>query len=125
MIVSYIRSILLTPLSSEVSTRIYPITLPLDEPLPALVLQEISHKQYYSLDRYSRVQVSILAQSTDTEHGYDTAHRIRDKVLAVLNNHTGTDNTYRVQDIRHIGDTETIVDDSFAIYSDYEVIWTQ
>lgn len=127
MIISPIRSILVSALSDEVAERIYPLTLPLDEPLPAIVLHEISHKQSYSLDHYSRVQVSILAESTDTEFGYDVAHRIRDKILETLNNYTGSISGYRIQDVFHIGDTETIAEEtaSYVICSDFTIIWSK
>lgn len=129
MIVSYIRNLLINTaeIYADVADRIYPLTLPLDEPLPALVLHETAHQLGPYLSNISRVQVSIQTDSTDTEFGYDIAHRIRANVLTCLNLHSGTDETYRVHEIRHIGDTETIAQDtqSFAIYSVFEAIWTE
>jgi hypothetical protein len=128
MIVAAIRALLIssTAVSADVGSRIHPLILPQDGSLPAIVLQEISHHQEYSLDHLSRVQVSSLTESTATEYGYDVVHRIQDNVQAVLLNYRGVSANTQITDITHIGDVEMIEPDfgRFLIHSDYYVYWS-
>jgi hypothetical protein len=128
MIVAAIRSILTgTPaVLSDVSTRVYPLVVPEGTSLPALVMQEINHRQEFSLDHISRVQITTLAQSTGSEYGYDIAHRIRDSVRASLVGYSGMYGAVGIDDIRHIGDVEMMDTeiDRFLIHSDYYVYWS-
>lgn len=126
MIVAAIRSLLLTPTSADIGSRIYPLTLPQGASLPALILQEVNHVQEYSLDHLSRVQVSVLAGGSGSEHGYDLAHRVRDTVRSTLLNYRGIAGSTKIENIVHIGDVEMIEQelDRFLIHSDYYVYWS-
>lgn len=128
MIVAAIRSILTasTAVSADVSTRVYPLTIPADTAFPALILQEVTHLQHYSLQHVSRVQISTLATSSTTEYGYDIAHRIRDNIRTALMGYSGMYGSVGVEDITHIGDVEMMdtEEDRFLIHSDYYVYWS-
>ncbi|HWQ65023.1 MAG TPA: hypothetical protein VN429_11445 [Methanospirillum sp.] len=129
MIVGYIRGLLLSndKISTEVGDRIFPLKPPQDCDLPCIVLHETFHQQNQYLDHTSRVQVGVFAESTETEFGYDIAHRIAKVILERMNLYSGTNGEYRLHEVSHIGDTENIAEDpeSFAIYSDYYVLWSE
>lgn len=127
MIVAPIRSILLdSAVSEDVGERIFPLIKPEGEPLPVIILQEINHTQDYSLQHISRVQVTVLTETTETEHGYDIAHRIRDSARSALMGYSGIVDSTGIENISHIGDVEMMNDElnQFLIHSDYYVYWS-
>lgn len=128
MITAAIRSILTgnSAVSADVSTRVYPLNLPEGGTLPAIVLQEVNHTQHYSLQHLSRVQVSILTTTSESEYGYDIAHRIRDNARAALMGYSGMQGTTGVENVVHIGDVEMMEPEynRFLIHSDYYVYWS-
>jgi len=122
MIVGAVRTVLGTfaSVTADVSTRIYPLSLPETATLPAVILQEVTHKQEYSLDHFSRVQITAIAE-TGTECGYDVVHRIQDNIRAGFMPYQGG----VINEVIHIGDVE-MMDDAgrFLIHSDYYVNWS-
>lgn len=74
--------------TSIASTRLYPVLLPTDSPLPAATYQVISVTPLYSLD--TRVNLTKMRLQIDTwSSDYSDAKTLAAAIVSILDNFTG------------------------------------
>lgn len=69
-----------SPLAALVGTRIYPLFIPQEAPLPAIAYQRISGPRVHShdgVDQFGRARVQLTCQALGYDEAKDCAHLVR------------------------------------------------
>lgn len=100
-------------LAALVSDRIYPVHLPQDSALPAVVFQKVSGIPVPALVAdtdliEARYQVTCIAESYDAATGVKA---VADQVRAALRRYKGTLDSTKIEDVQIIDETDLYDDD--------------
>lgn len=79
-----------TSITNVVGTRIYPVILPTDSPLPAITLHLITGHSEPTLDTTGTYQTVIQIDCWGPVNGYAQAAQAHDAVVKFLNGYIGT-----------------------------------
>lgn len=116
-----LRNLLLadTNVTDIVGTRIYPMKMPLDSPLPTLTIHRISNPIDHLTDTASpRFQISVWSED------YAQAQQLRDAVIDYLNRYKGVQDGINIKQIIYL-EAVDIFEEQTSIYHipiDFKII---
>ncbi|MDP2217402.1 MAG: DUF3168 domain-containing protein [Methanolobus sp.] len=116
-----LRNLLLadTNVTSIVSTRIYPMRMPIGNPFPVLTIHRISNPIDHLTNTASpRFQISVWTQD------YAQAQQLRDAVINCLNRYKGVQNGINIKQIVYLEAVEIFEEETstYHIPTDFRVI---
>ena len=119
-----IRSLLIadTAVTALVSTRIYPVHMPLDATIPNITIHEISGPEDYVTGHgFPRYQISCWSES------FSGAKAIKDAVKACLNRYKGIVSGLDIHNISYLN-SEDLYEEEVRLYHipmDFQIVYSK